>query len=142
MGVGQYTEGTTRLKSASAAASEGIAQALAKARAKAADPERRREISEAKKGKPRPWSVIKKLIAAKTGTRASAATRAKMSAAHTARGTRPPACRGDPWTPDEDAVLRSLPPRKAALKLRRSLRSVYSRRHELGLPDARRGAIG
>jgi hypothetical protein len=49
IGVGQYTEGTTRLKSASATASEGIARALELAHAKSGDLERRRKISEAKK---------------------------------------------------------------------------------------------
>jgi hypothetical protein len=141
LGVGQYTEGTTRLKSASAAASEGIAAALAKAHAKNGDPERRRKISETKTGKPRPWSVIKKLIAANTGRKVTPETRAKMSAAHKARGTRPPARRGVTWSPEEDEILKSLPPGKAALKLRRSLGSVYSRRHVQELPDARGGAL-
>jgi hypothetical protein len=65
-----------------------------------------------------------------------------MSAAHKARGTIPPAVRGPPWTPEEDAILRALPPRKSFLKLRRSLGAIYSRRHGLRLPDARGGPLG
>jgi hypothetical protein len=116
----------------------GDRQALAKAHAKSGDPERRRKISEAKKGKPRPWAVIEKLIKAGTGRKATAETRAKMSATHKGRGTRPPACRGLTWSPEDDEVLRSLSPKKAAVKLRRTLGAVYSRRWELELPDARR----
>jgi hypothetical protein len=97
------------LKAASAAASEGIAAALAKAHAKNGDPGRRRKISEAKTGKSRPRSFIEKLIAANTGRNATLEARAKMSAAHKARKTRSPDCRGEPGRPEEDAVLNSPP---------------------------------
>jgi hypothetical protein len=60
-----------------------------------------------------------------------------MSASQKARGVRPPACKGPPWTPEKGEVLGSLPPRRAAIRLRRSLGAVYSRRHLLKLPDAR-----
>lgn len=110
LGVGKYTAGTTRLKASSAKASPGIAAALGKARVTATDQVRRRKVAAAKRGKPRPWTVIEKLIAANTGKRAPPETRARMSAAHKARGTVPPAAEGRLWMPAEDAVMRAHPP--------------------------------
>ena len=52
------------------------------------------------------------------------------------RGRRP--CRGRPWTPGDDALVRALPAEEAARRTGRSLLSVYTRRHVLGLAFARR----
>jgi hypothetical protein len=71
------------------------------------------------------------------GKKMSAETRAKMSAAHKARGTRPPKA-GRPWTKAEDAMLVRLPAAEVARRTGRSLQAVYTRRHDLGLPDGRR----
>ena len=57
LGVGPVTVGIRRLPSERAQEPD-IAAALAKAQAKASDPERRRKIAEAKRGKPRPPYVI------------------------------------------------------------------------------------
>src|SRR5262249_11983279 len=43
---------------------------------------------------------------------------------------------GRPWTPEEDELLRALPPREAARRTGRSLPAVYVRRHVLGLANA------
>jgi len=61
--------------------------------AKALDPARRAKIAVAKRGKPRPPHVHTALLKEKLGRKASAATRAKMSASHKARGTWPPAAK-------------------------------------------------
>jgi hypothetical protein len=42
-----------------------------------------------------------------------------------------------PWTKADDAILRKLAPRDVAKQTGHSLPSVYSRRHDLGLPDRR-----
>jgi hypothetical protein len=40
---------------------------------------------------------------------------------------------GRAWTPEEDELARKLAPREAARRTGRSLRSVYDRRHVLGV---------
>jgi hypothetical protein len=37
------------------------------------------------------------------------------------------------WTPEEDHLLRTLPPKEVARRTWRSLQAVYARRHRLGL---------
>jgi hypothetical protein len=59
-----------------------------------------------------------------------------MIAAHKARGTRPPKA-GRPWSPEEDALVRTLRPVEAAAKTGRTLAAVYARRAVLGVPDGR-----
>jgi len=61
--------------------------------AKARDPVRRAKTAAARRGKPRPPEVIEALRRANLRKKLSAATRAKLSAAHKARGTWPPAAR-------------------------------------------------
>lgn len=107
-----------------------------KAWKKAADPERRRKIAAAKKGKPRPPSVIEAVRRANKGRALSKPHREKISAAHKRRGTRPPAA-GRPWQKWEDKLLRTVPTREVVEKTGRTLTAVWSRRRELGLPDGR-----
>jgi hypothetical protein len=45
--------------------------------------------------------------------------------------------RSQPWTPEEDELVRTLPPAEAARRTGRSLAAVYQRRHVLGVPDGR-----
>jgi hypothetical protein len=45
---------------------------------------------------------------------------------------------GRPWTPEEDKLVRALPPGEAARRTGRSLRAVYVRRSGLGLCAAPR----
>jgi hypothetical protein len=47
--------------------------------------------------------------------------------------------RPGPWTPGEDELVRTLSAKEAARRTGRGLGAVYHRRHELGLPDTRRG---
>ena len=118
LGVGPATPGTLQLRHAT-------------------EPDRRAKIAAAKRGQPRPRHVIEAMREANRGRPASAETRARMSAAHQARGTRPPAA-GVPWTAAEDEAVRTLPAPEAAKATGRTLTAVYSRRLTLGLPDGRR----
>jgi hypothetical protein len=43
---------------------------------------------------------------------------------------------GQPWTPEEDELVRALPPEEAARRTGRSPRAVYGRRNVLGLAHA------
>ena len=90
---------------------EWSVEARKKPHAKNGDPDRRAKIAAAKRGVPRPWSVIKKLIDAKTGTKHTAEAKAKMSAAQKRRGTRPPKA-GRAWTAEEDEAVRTMSPRR------------------------------
>jgi hypothetical protein len=56
------------------------------------------------------------------------------------RGTPPPRF-GTHWTPEEDKLVRALPPAEAAGRTGRTLPAVYQRRHHLGvgLPPYERG---
>jgi hypothetical protein len=44
---------------------------------------------------------------------------------------------GQPWSAEEDELVRTLPPSEAAKRTRRRLRTIYKRRYELKLPDGR-----
>ena len=46
-----------------------------------------------------------------------------------------PPRRSHPWLPEEDELLRTLPPAEVARRTGRTLLAVYVRCHELGLPD-------
>jgi hypothetical protein len=108
LGVGATTPGTSRLRRAHALGPAGTA-ALAKAQAKARDPERRAKIAAARRGKPRPRHVIEAMRAANLGRTHTDQTRRRMSEAHRRRGTRPPKA-GRPWTAEEDARKRPAAP--------------------------------
>ena len=41
--------------------------------------------------------------------------------------------RGRAWTPEEDELVRALPPAEAAARTGRTLPAVYQRRHDLGV---------
>lgn len=132
LGVSEYNEGTLRLHR------DWMPERLTeeeRARALAAmnSPEANAKKSAAKLGVPRPLEVAAKIRRANLGRRASAETRQKMSEAHKARGTKPPGV-GIPWTPEEDALLGTMPDRDVAAKLGRSARSVWDRRQRLGIP--------
>jgi hypothetical protein len=106
---------------------------------KARDPARCEKIAESKRGKPMPAHVLAALRKSHLGKPTSDETRAKQSAAHRARGTRAPkAVR--PWTPEEDELVRTLPPAEVVQRTGRTLVAVWSHRAVLGLPDGRRAA--
>jgi hypothetical protein len=95
LGVGIATEGTSRLHR------EAIEQNGASMRAlgvkKARDPERRRKIAEAKRGKPRPRHVVEAMRRARLGSHLTEETRSRMSRTHRKRGTLVPGT--ILWTP-------------------------------------------
>jgi hypothetical protein len=92
---------------------------------------RREKIAEAKRGKARPAPVREAVRRAHLGGKHTEEAKARMSAAHPARGTRPPKA-GVPWTPEEDDLLRTLPTAEVSERTGRTLPAVYSRRRELG----------
>jgi hypothetical protein len=130
-------EGTHRLRHDYALEPAGDA-ARGKAHAKNNDPDRRAKIAATMRSKPRPRPapVGQAVAEAHKGTSHSAATRAKMSAAHRRRGTRPPKA-GRPWTEAEDVLVRELPPAEVVRQTGRTLVAVWSRRRVLHLPDLR-----
>ena len=97
---------------------------------RATDPARARKIAKAKLGKPRPRHVIEAMRRTHVGRPLPAATRAKMSAAHRRRGTKPPKA-GQAWTAKEDQLVRTLRPMQVAELTGRSMSSVHSRRAAL-----------
>lgn len=129
LGVGMVTAGTRRLFQENAA-QPAVVEGRRKAQAKARDPQRRAKIAAARRGKKRPPEVVEAVRRAHLGTKSSAETRAKLSAAHRRRGTRPPKA-GRAWTAAEDELVGRLPPAEAAVRTGRSLSSVYGRRSEL-----------
>jgi len=56
-----------------------------------------------------------------------------MSEAHKRRGTRPPAVKGPPWTPEDDAVLGTMKDRDVGERIGRSESAVSDRRYVLGV---------
>jgi hypothetical protein len=95
--------------------------------AKAQDPERRKKIAAARTGKARPKSVVDALKKVNTGRPLGATHRARQSAAHKKRGTRPPWL-NPPWIAEEDSLITTLTPAEVAKKTGRTLQAVYVRR--------------
>jgi hypothetical protein len=131
--VPRWNEGDLLLKAANGRANK---VALAAMHATAQDPGRRAKIAAVKRGKSRPAHVKAALRKANLGGRATATTRAKMSATHKARGTRPPWL-NRPWSPAEDALARKLPLAEAARRTGRTYGAVASRRSLLRIVDSR-----
>jgi hypothetical protein len=94
-------------------------EALAKAQSKARDPERRRKIAEARRGKPRPQHVLDAMHTARRGLKHTEETRRRMSEAHRSRGTLVPGT--VPWTAEEEELVRTLPAEEVARRTGRSL---------------------
>jgi hypothetical protein len=84
LGVGLTNAGTHRLRS-DYTHEPWARKARKKAHAKAADPERRRKIAEARVGIPRPPHVVEAMRRGRTGKPQSEEARAKMRAAHARR---------------------------------------------------------
>jgi hypothetical protein len=62
--------------------------------------------------------------------------RRKMSEAARRHGAWPPAA-GEPWSSEEEEMLRTLPAPEVASRTGRTLAAVYSRRARLEVPDGR-----
>jgi hypothetical protein len=139
LGVGQYNEGTARLKSERAQTSAAVAAALERMRAKTRDPEqdreRRAKIAASKRGKARPPEVGQAVGRAHKGRKHSKESRQRMSEAHKRRGTGG-AYPGRPWTPDEDALLWTLDAQEAARRTGRTVTAIWARRRKLGINRA------
>jgi hypothetical protein len=131
LGVGATTEGTSRLKAASASASGSIRVAQEKSRDAGRDAGRREKLRAAKVGRPQPRHVVEAMREGRTGKPHDGPTRARMSASHKARGTLVLGTRL--WTAGEDEAVRTLPPKEAARRTGRTLEAVYSRRAALGV---------
>lgn len=103
---------------------------------KARDPERRRKIAEALRGKPRPPHVLEAMHNARRGVPHTEESRRRMSETHRQRGMLVPGT--VPWTEEDDELVRTLPVEEVARRTGRSLQAVYKRRSRLQLPDGRR----
>lgn len=100
------------------------------ATAVAALPDRRAKIAASKLGKPVTKATKVKLRRANLGKKLPAAVRDKMSLAHKARGTHPPAA-GRVWSTEETALLKSLRPADVSTRTGRTLTAVYAARRKL-----------
>jgi hypothetical protein len=137
LGVPQANEGTSRLQAdwmperLDDAARERQRQA-------SRSPERAAKIAAARRGKPMPAHVAEILRRVHLGRKATAETRAKMSAAQKARGTVPP-CAGKPWKwkSEWDALLGTMPDRALGAQLGVNYLTVWRRRKALGVPSCR-----
>lgn len=131
LGVGPSNEGTRRLRHDYFEEPPALA-GRRKSVETAGDPARRAKIGAARRGKRQPPHVGAAVAAAHRGKTASAETRRKMSETHRQRSTQPPSG-GRPWTAEEDALLRSLPPAEVVRRTGRTPRAVYARRRVLGI---------
>ena len=143
LGVGAVTDGTRELKR-SIVDNPGFQAGVQKAHGQSRDAEldqvRRAKIREAHKGKVKPRHVVEAIRRGRTGKPQGEETRARMSAAHKARGTLVPGT--ELWTAEEDDLVRTLPSGEAAARTGRTLVAVYARRRRLGLVDGRRVVRG
>jgi hypothetical protein len=137
LGVGLTNDGTHRLRSDYTREPWAV-RARRKAVGKARDPDRRRKIAEARRGKKRPTHVVEAVRRAHLGWTHTPEARAKLSAAMKERA-KVFVPNGRTWTAAEDDLLRTLPPAAAARETGRGLGSVYDRRRTLKVPDGRRG---
>jgi hypothetical protein len=135
LGVERATNGTSRLHSEYNKEPWAV-EAWAKTHAKARDPKRRRKISAARRGKPRPPHVLEAMHRARRGMHHSEETRRKMSRTHRRRGTLVPGT--ILWTPEENELVKTLSVEEAAKRTERTLSGVYKRRRLLAMPDGRR----
>jgi hypothetical protein len=136
LGVGSTTAGTHRLQH-DYAQEPWAKKALAKAQAKSNDPERRRKLSIAFKGKKRPRHVIEAMRNGRKGKPQPPHVGAIVAASRRKLRATGQVPFGRVWTVKDDQIVREHPANVAARLLERSLKSVYSRRVRLGLPDGR-----
>lgn len=99
-------------------------------------PEFRAKQSAVHKGKTPPRHVIEAARRAKIGMKHTEEARRKMSEAHKRHGTRPPGS-GEPWTPEEDALLGTMMDKDVAARLGVGKQAVFERRTQLDIPSFR-----
>ena len=136
LGVGPTTTGTSVLRGRVMHGEQGERMRRS-ARAKDRDPIRLAKIAAAKRGKHRPVHVVEAMRAGNVGRTPTEEQRRKMSESHRKRGTCPPKA-GQPWTAQEDALVRTLMAAAVAAQTGRTLKAVYDRRHELKVSDGTR----
>jgi hypothetical protein len=129
-GVERRTEGSARLWREHG--KERVADALTAAAAMARDPERRRKIGAAQRGRPMPEHVREALRGGRERLGEPEVGR-RISEKMRARGAWPPAA-GRPWTEEEDEAARTLPTAEAAAKTGRTAEAVSKRRRKLRPP--------
>jgi hypothetical protein len=134
LSVERGTPGTTRLFREYIAETGDAMRALVVLEAR--NPERRRKIAEARRGKPRPPHVLEAMHNARRGVPHTEESRRRMSETHRRHGTLVPGT--VQWTAAEDELVRTLPTAEVARRTGRSLQAVYARRSRLQLPDGRR----
>jgi hypothetical protein len=134
LNVKRGTQGTTRLIRDHIAEFGDDMRALSVLKAR--NPERRRKIAQALRGKTPPPRVMKAAHTARRGSHHTKETKRKMSEAHRRRGTLVPGT--IPWTAAENELVRTLPAGEVARRTGRSQQAVYARRSRLGVPDGRR----
>jgi len=88
------------------------------------------------RARPRPPRFVEAMRRGRQAAPQSEETRARTSAALRRPGTRPPKA-GRLWTPEADELVRTLPAAEAARRTGRTLKAVWARRRELGMPDGR-----
>ena len=93
--------------------------------------------SQIEAGKETALHVKEALQRANRGRPLPADQRRKIGEAHKRLGTRPPKA-GGAGMPEEDALLMKFTAKVIAGKTGRTLKAIYDRRHDLGLPDGRR----
>jgi hypothetical protein len=89
--------------------------------------------------KPRSPHIQELLKNLQRGKTTSEEARRKIGEAHRRRDTIPPAMRGPPWTPEEDALLGRMRDREVEERIGRSAKAVFARRAELEIPRYPRG---
>ena len=135
LGVEKNTEGTIDLNRRWSPETVLNEEATRKRMESMKSPERAAKIAAARRGKPRPTHVIEALRKANTGKKASEEARRRMSEAHKRRGTIPPAMAGPLWTPEEDALLGTMPDKDVAERIGRTPTAVPAHRSDLGIPN-------
>jgi hypothetical protein len=122
------TEGTVRLKSASAKDSPALAAARERGKLKARDPVPCEKIAASKRGKPRPRHVIEAMREGRKGKPHTEEAREKMREAACRRGLHLPNG-ARPWTPQEESLLGKVPDELLARKTGRKVSAVVQRHY-------------
>jgi hypothetical protein len=138
LGIGLTNPGTYRLRS-DYSNEPWLKRALKKAHAKNADPERRRKIAEAKRGKPRPAHVIEAMRKGRTGKPQPPHVGQIVAASNRRRKAMGLVGNGKAWTVEDDNLIRTLSAAEVVQRTGRTLPSIYSRRVRLGVEDKRKG---
>jgi hypothetical protein len=137
LGVEAMNDGTGRLRRAHGK-SDWFKTVIAKGLAKARDPERRRKIGDALRGRKRPAHVIEAMRKGRTGKPQPPHVGKLVAASNRRRKAMGLVGNGKAWTAEDDKLVRTLPAAVVARQTGRTLTSIYSRRVRLGVADGRK----